>query len=90
MREAVPALLNVTLAADIEGDYLIGQATLFDSALAEKVQKGLAGGIFTHVCGTVWAAPGAPVGTGLVVQVSLVTGDFTSCHNARIVAFDEG
>lgn len=85
MRGAVPALLNLTLPAELEGDYILGQATFFDSLLAKKAQEGIQRNIFTHVCPVVWSTEGASPGTGLLVQVSLVCGDFPGCPNSRIL-----
>jgi hypothetical protein len=79
------ALLNIPLPNGLEGDFIIGQATFFDSALAERAQEGLTRGIFTHVCPVVWSTEGASPGTGLVVQVSLVSGDYPGCPNSRVL-----
>lgn len=85
MRSALPALLNLTLPSELEGDYLLGMASFFDSPLADKAQEGVRQGIFTHVCPVVWSTEGAPVGTGLLVQVSLGPGDFPGCPHALVL-----
>jgi hypothetical protein len=82
LRSALPALLGLTLPAELDGDYLLAQATFFDSPLAEKAQAGVQKNIFSHVCPVLWST--AP-GTGLLVQVSLVPGDYPGCPNAKIL-----
>lgn len=85
MREALPSLLNLKLPVELHGDYLIGQATFFNSALADKAWEGLVCGIFTHTCPVIWQPAGAPAGTGMLVQTSLVPGDYPGCPNARVL-----
>lgn len=75
--------------ANVQGTYIIGHATFFDSALADKAIEGITQGVFTHVCPVVWAPPGVPIGTGQLAQVSLVPGDFPGCPNARILNFTQ-
>jgi hypothetical protein len=82
----LPPGLNVPLPT-LEGDFIVGQATFFDSALAEKAQEGVQRNIFSHVCPVVWSTEGAPVGTGLLVQLSLVPGDYPGCPNARVLGW---
>jgi hypothetical protein len=89
MRQSIPSLLNLTLPTELEGDFLIGVAQFFNSALAEKAKQGLERQIFSHVCPIVWSPPGAPIGTGALVQVSLATADYPGCNNAKILSWSE-
>jgi len=82
----LPPGFNVPLPT-LEGDFIIGMAHFFDSPLAEKAQEGLQRGIFTHVCPVVWSPPGAPVGTGMLTQTTLTTGDYPGCPHARVLGW---
>lgn len=82
---ASPSVRHVQL----EGECLMAEAAFFDSPLAEKAVEGLTRGLFTHVCPVLWAPPGVPVGTGMLVQVSLVPGDYPGCPNARVLEWSE-
>ena len=84
----LPPWFNLIVPSGLEGDLVIGHATLFDSPLAEKAQEGLTRGIFTHVCPVLWTPDGATVGTGGLVQVSLVPGDYPGCPNARVLEWE--
>lgn len=84
-RTTHPAWFTVPLPSDLEGDVIVGHARFFDSAMAEAAQEGLARGIFTHVCPVLWTPTGAVLGTGALVQVSLVPGDFPGCPRARVL-----
>jgi hypothetical protein len=68
----------------VEGDCILGEATLFNSVLARKAWEGIERGVFTHVCPLIFRDPDAPIGTGKLVEVSL-TGDYVGCRNARIL-----
>lgn len=87
-RPSLPTWLHLTLPPT-EGDVLIGFAQFINSGLAKLAQEGLRRKIFTHVCPTVFKPEGAPDGTGLLVQVSLVPGDYPGIENARIFSFTE-
>lgn len=89
LRTVISSRLGLNTPAEIRGDYLIGQATFFDSAMAEMAQEGLDRGIFTHTCPVVWSPDGALPGTGALVQVSLVCGDFPGCPNAKVLRWSE-
>lgn len=89
LRTVIPSRLGLNLPAEVEGDYLIGQAAFFDSAMAEKTLEGLRRGIFTHTCPVVWSPDGAISGTGALVQVSLVPGDYPGIANAKILSWTE-
>ena len=84
-RQAMPSALGIEVPGHLEGDYIIGTAQLFDSALAEKAWQGLRQNIFTHVCPNVLRPSGAPAGTGQLVQVTLCSGEYPGCSNARIL-----
>jgi len=83
----LPAEALKTLGIDvpIEGACLIGEAQLFNSRLADKAWEAIQRGIFSHVCAVLFRQPNESPGTGSVVEVSLVTGDFPGCRNARIL-----
>lgn len=83
VRELVPSLFGFEVPLDlIEGDYIVGEARLFDSPLATKAWQGLQQNIFTHVCPMTFMADGVES----LVQVTLTPGDFVGCENARILA----
>lgn len=71
--------------SDVEGDFILGHARFFDSPLAEKAMEGVRRKILTHVCPVVYRPDGAPPGSGAVLQVSVVPGDYPGCPNARIL-----
>lgn len=85
LQRTLPSRLNVKLPAEVEGDFLIAQATFFDSLLADRALEGLKRNIFTHTCPVLWTPDGAPTGTGALVQVALVPGDYPGCPNAKVI-----
>ena len=85
LRERIPSMFSVELPEEVEGDYIVGQGTLFDSPLAEKAWDALRLGIFTHVCPLVFRKIDEPAGTGQLVELSLVAGDYPGCQNARVL-----
>jgi hypothetical protein len=85
LREQIPSMFSVELPEEVEGDYIVAQATLFDSPLAEKAWEALQRGIFTHVCPLIFRKTGEPAGTGQLVEVSLVDGDYPGCENAKVL-----
>ena len=85
LRAQIPALFDVELPKELESDYIVGQATLLDSPLADKAWDAIQLGIFTHVCPLILRAPGEPTGTEQLVEVSLTTGDYPGCPGARIM-----
>lgn len=85
LRSQIPTMFGIEIPADLEGDFIIGTALLFDSPLAEKAWEGLQRGIFTHVCPALLRPTSEPPGTGQLVQVSLVPGDYPGCPNARVI-----
>ena len=84
LRELIPSLFNIEIPTEPEGDFIIGTARLFDSALAQKAWEGLQLGIFTHVCPMIFTPAESP-GMQRLAQVSLVPGDFVGCEGARIL-----
>lgn len=84
MRAQIPTMFGVELPKEVEGDYVVGQATLFDSPLAERAWDALRLGIFLHVCPLVFRKIDEPAGTGQLVEISLVDGAYTGCQNARV------
>ena len=85
LREQIPTMFGIELPKDLEGDYLVGQATLFDSPLADKAWDALRLGIFTHVCPLILRQNHEPLGTGQLVEVSLVDGGYPGCQHARVL-----
>lgn len=87
VRDLVPSLFNVEVPLDlIEGDYVIAEAVLFDSPLADAAWEGLQLGIFSHTCAMTFMADGVES----LVQVTLTCGDFPGCPGARILKTWEG
>ena len=84
MRVQIPTKFGVELPKEVEGDYVVGQATLFDSPLAERAWDALRLGIFLHVCPLVFRKIDEPAGMGQLVEISLVDGAYTGCQNARV------
>lgn len=85
LRTEVPSMLGIELPMELDGDYIIGQAQLFDSPLADAAWLGLQRNIFTHVCPNIFRPTGAEPGTGTLVQVTLTPGDYPGCPNARVL-----
>ena len=85
MRAQIPTMFGVELPNNLEGDYIVGQATLFDAPLAERAWDALRLGIFSHVCPLVFRKIDEPAGTGQLVEVSLVDGGYPGCSNARVL-----
>ena len=85
MRAQIPTMFGVELPKEVEGDYIVGQAILFDSPLADKAWDALRLGIFSHVCPLVFRKIDEPAGTGQLVEVSLVDGGYPGCSNARVL-----
>lgn len=81
--------MGLAVPADVEGDYLIGQATLFESPLAEKAWDALQRDIFTHVCPALLRQPDELAGTGRLMEVSLTTDDYPGCPGAKILTYWE-
>jgi hypothetical protein len=89
MRAQIPSLFGIELPKNLEGDYIIAQATLFDSPLAEKAWEALERKIFTHVCPAIYREPHEPAGTGKLIEISLTSDDYPGCPNARVLKFWE-
>lgn len=83
----LPAEVLKALGIDdpVEGACLIGEAQLFKSRLADKAWEAIQRGIFTHVCPLLFRQPHQTLGTGQIVEVSLVTGELPGCRNARML-----
>ncbi|MCS6305236.1 MAG: hypothetical protein H8K07_16460 [Nitrospira sp.] len=87
LRSVIPSRLGLKAPLDVDGDFIIAEASFVDSALAEKAQEGVRRKILSHCCPVLWAPDGAPTGTGLLVQTSLVPGDYPGCPNARVLGW---
>ena len=68
-----------------EGQWILSEAELFDSTLADTAWQGLQGQIFTHTCPVLLTKPGEPIGGGQLIEVALTPGDFPGCQNARVL-----
>ncbi len=90
-RHLLPKALGITLPEDMvpQGNFVIAEAALFDSALADKAWQGLQQGLFTHVCPAIFTPDGSPEGGEKLVMVSLVPGDGASIANARVLSWRE-
>jgi len=66
-----------------EGYFLVGTARLFDSALADAAWRGMATGIFGHVCGVLLRQDHEPLGAGELFEVAL--SERPGCPGARIL-----
>ena len=90
LREQVSAMFSIEIPKELERDYIVGQATLFKSPLADKAWEALQRGIFTHVCALILRQHHEPLGTGQLVEVSLTTSDYPGCPGAKILKVWEG
>lgn len=77
--------IDIDIPDFVQGDCILGTARLFASPLADKTWEALQRGIFSHACPLVFRQPDEPAGTGRLVEVTLTTGDFPGCLNARIL-----
>jgi hypothetical protein len=68
-----------------EGQWILSEAELFDSSLADTTWRGLQAQIFTHTCSLLSTQPGEPIGAGELIEVALTTGDYPGCQNARVL-----
>lgn len=87
LRTEIPSLFGFALPFEPEGDFIIGQAVLFDSDLANASWEGLQKEILTHVCPMTWRADAE--GAEHLVQVTLTPGDYPGCPNSQILAMWE-
>jgi len=92
LRYALPRALGIELPEGLspQGDFVIAQATLFDSGLADRAWQGLERRIFLHVCPVIFRPDGEPEEGGQLVQVSLVPADMPGIPNARVLRRWEG
>lgn len=68
-----------------EGHWILSEAELFDSPLADKAWQGLQQQIFTHTCPVLFRKPDEPIGGGELVEVALTPGDYPGCPGARVM-----
>lgn len=68
-----------------EGKWILSEAELFDSPLADKAWQGLQQQIFTHTCPVLFRKPDEPTGGGELVEVALTPGDYPGCPRARVL-----
>lgn len=85
LRTQIPSMFGFEPPNGLEGDYIIGQAQLFDSLLADKAWEGLQRGIFTHTCPLLFRHTEEPAGTGKLVEVALTPGDYPGCPGAGVL-----
>jgi hypothetical protein len=67
-----------------EGRFILGQARLFDSELADKAWQGIEWKIFTHVCGVLLRIP-ATSPYQQIAEVAIIDGPGAGCPGARIL-----
>ena len=89
LRAEIPSMFGFELPSGLAGDFIIGQARLFDSLLAEKAWQGLQQGTFTkvchaHICPLLSGPSDKPVSPPQLIEVSLMTDDSHGYH-ARIL-----
>ena len=68
-----------------EGQWILSEAELFDSPLADTAWQGLQKQIFTHTCPVLFAKPDTAMGAGELIEVALTPGDYPGCPGARIL-----
>jgi hypothetical protein len=90
LRTETPSMFGFELPRDLEGDFIIGQARLFDSLLAEQAWQGIQQGTFTHVCHAhicplVSGPSYKPLSTLQLIEVSLTTDDSHGYPGVRIL-----
>ena len=68
-----------------EGQWILSEAELFGSSLADKAWQGLQEQIFTHTCPVLFTNSGEPIGGGQLIEVALTPGDYPGCQNARVL-----
>ena len=68
-----------------EGQWILSEAELFSSALADTAWQGVQEQIFSHVCPVLFTQPGEPIGGGQLIEVALTPGDFPGCQHARVL-----
>ena len=83
-REALKGF-GIDSSAFTEGQWLLSEAELFSSALANAAWQGLQEQIFTHTCPVLFTRPGQPIGASELIGVALTPGDFPGCQNARVL-----
>ncbi len=72
-------------AEPVEGLFLMGQARLYESPLADAAWRGIQQGIFGAVCAVVVRPIEIELGGGELVEVALGELDQVGCVNARIL-----
>lgn len=84
----IPTMCGFEIPENLTGDFIIGQARFFESALARKAWQGIMQGTFTHVCHSTIcpALQNLPMEERSVIEVSLTTDDSHSYQGARIIA----
>lgn len=89
LRTEIPSMFGFELPRGLEGDFVIGQARLFDSLLAKKAWQGLQQGTFTHVCHAhlcpLLSGPSYTPGPPQIIEVSLTTDDSHGYPGARVL-----
>ena len=68
---------------NVEGSFIMGEAQLYKSSLADAAWRGIKEGIFQHVSAIVVRPSNEPPGVGCLVEIGVV--DRPGCQNARIL-----
>lgn len=67
------------------GHWILSEAELFHSPLADAAWQGLQAQILTHACAVLLAKPGEAIGGGQLIEVALTPGVYPGCQNARVL-----
>ncbi len=85
-RALLPTTLDLPDFEDlVEGDCIIGQALLYDSALADIAWRGLQQDIFSHACAVLLQEPDDPDGASGLAEIALVSEVEAGCPGARVL-----
>lgn len=79
---------TVSIPDNLEGAFIVAVGCFYDSPLAERALEGIKKNLLSHVCPIIWTPPGADVGTGKLVEISLVA-DFPGCPLSQIISWSE-
>jgi hypothetical protein len=67
------------------GHWILSEAELFHSPLADAAWQGLQAQILTHACAVLLAKPSEAIGGGQLIEVALTPSDYPGCQNARVL-----
>jgi hypothetical protein len=67
------------------GHWILSEAELFHSPLADAAWQGLQAQVLTHACAVLLAKPGEAIGGGQLIEVALTPRHYPGCQNARVL-----